>query len=145
MFCKNCGQQINDQAEICPYCKTPTNVHIIFCTHCGKHIDKSALKCPYCGTPNKEAPTPSVYNYNNYDTAGFGWNLLGFLISPILSLILYLCFKDKYPAKMSRLGKGAIAGVIVSVILIIIGVIVAISNADDYYQVFDKFTAMISR
>ena len=145
MFCKKCGQQINDHAEICPYCKTQTNDYQkTFCKFCGKDIDASAEKCPHCGKPTREA-TPSVYDYRNYDTAGFGWNLLGFIISPILSLILYLCFKDKYPAKMSRLGKGAIAAVIVSVILIIVAVIIAIDKADDYYYYFDRFTAMINR
>ena len=47
-----------------------------------------------------------------------GWAILGGFI-PLVGLILYLCWKDSKPADAKMAGKGALIGVVVSVVLII--------------------------
>ena len=151
MYCKGCGKQIDDNATTCPYCGTVTGGAPktgAICKNCGSRVPVGAQICPFCrlstGLPKLNTPNGED-DYVRYDTGGFGWALLGFLVSPIIALILYLVMKNEFPAKASSIGKGAVTGIIVSVILIIILVVVAVSNADNYYQVFDKFTAMINR
>lgn len=57
MYCKNCGNQIDDNAYVCVHCgvKVSDDVPLVrcenpkFCTHCGKQIDPNAYICVHCG------------------------------------------------------------------------------------------------
>jgi len=66
MFCKNCGNQINDGATFCKYCGTSlarpaatvseaTNTPV--CPSCGKQVNVGATFCKYCGTSLSAAPS----------------------------------------------------------------------------------------
>ncbi len=59
MYCKNCGQQIDDNAYVCIYCGVRTDMPLMpkeeeakkrFCAHCGEQIDPNAYICVHCGT-----------------------------------------------------------------------------------------------
>lgn len=98
MFCKNCGQEINDNAVVCP--------------HCGVATEKMAT--------NNPAPAPA--QKNTMALVGFILALLGFnLIALILSIVgLTYCKKPEYNGD----GKGfAIAGIIISCIYVVIFII----------------------
>ncbi len=94
MFCKICGKEINDNAVICP--------------HCG------------CATGNQTPNVPIAPN--PVDTGHIGWGFLGFFF-PIIGLILYLCWKGEKPITAKVVGKGALIGVIVEAVLIILYVL----------------------
>lgn len=52
MFCKNCGQQIDDLAAVCVHCGVNVGVGNKFCKNCGAAIaDPNAAICTSCGCP----------------------------------------------------------------------------------------------
>lgn len=61
MYCKNCGQQIDDNAAFCTNCGFAKNTGNKYCPNCGKEIVPGAAVCTNCGfalaqsTPNAVA------------------------------------------------------------------------------------------
>ena len=53
MFCKKCGNEIEEGAVFCSKCGTPVEAPKIFCPGCGQEIKDSAQFCPKCGTKVK--------------------------------------------------------------------------------------------
>ena len=94
MYCKNCGQQIDDNAVVCPHCGAPTD-----------NFNKRQTNAPQAD----DAPS-----------AGFA--VLCFFF-PIVGLILYLVWNDTMPMRARSCGKGAITGFIVWLILGIISIV----------------------
>ena len=56
MFCRQCGTQIPNNAQVCPSCGTPQG-RTRFCTSCGSAIAMNAAVCPNCGTPTGAGAT----------------------------------------------------------------------------------------
>ena len=106
----------------------------MFCSTCGKEIHDNAVVCIHCGCPTGKAIAPAAPATAVNDAPSFGFALLGFLF-PIIGLILYLVNKDTQPLKAASAGKGAIVGVVSSVIFAIIYVIaiIAIIGGSMYY------------
>lgn len=89
-----------------------------FCSKCGKEIMDEAVVCPSCGCAQANAPTAT-----GQDSDSFGWACLGFCI-PVVGLILWLIWKDNYPMKAKKAGVGALASVIVTVVIYVIYAII---------------------
>ena len=69
--------------------------------------------------------TPAQQAAADSDTGSAGWAVLGFFF-PLVGLILYLVWKDSKPLSAKQAGKGALIGVIVSVVLsFIYGILLA--------------------
>lgn len=49
MFCKNCGQEMNDNQAICLNCGVKVGVGNKFCNNCGNAVDENAEVCLKCG------------------------------------------------------------------------------------------------
>ena len=49
MFCKNCGNEMNENQAICLKCGMQTGKGNAFCYNCGKPITKEAAVCLNCG------------------------------------------------------------------------------------------------
>ena len=107
-----------------------------YCGNCGNELHDQAVVCPSCGhaaaTP-ATAATPAA----KPDASNFGFAFLGFCF-PIVGLILWLVWKDSTPLKAGSAGKGALAGVIASVIgyiiyFVVIFLIIGASNSVYYY------------
>lgn len=90
-FCRNCGNQLADQASFCPNCGTAQNVAPV---------------------QNANVPAPA-------DNGGFWWGALGCCV-PIVGLILFLVWKDTKPKTAKSAGKGALISVIVSAVIYIL-------------------------
>lgn len=60
------------------------------------------------------------------DTPSTGLNVLSFLF-PLVGLILYLVFLDKTPIKARSIGKSALIGFIIGVVLSVINMALLIS------------------
>jgi hypothetical protein len=63
MFCKNCGEQMNDNQAICLKCGVKTGEGSAFCANCGKELAAGAEVCLNCGVAVKAA----TKGYGNYD------------------------------------------------------------------------------
>ena len=100
----------------------------MYCKNCGKEINNDVEFCPYCGTSTNEKTTLTNQNTNPSDTGSAGWAVLGFFV-PLVGLILYLVWRDTEPKNAKMAGKGALISVIISVSLIIILLICGIITA----------------
>ena len=143
MFCKMCGQQLEDTAAVCSNCGHETGVAATkvdqnaYCKKCGRNIGADKAFCPYCGakmgaeaasepTYQQSAPqqaAPVTVNVNNNvasdDAPNMGFAILGFFF-PLIGLILWLIWKDQTPLKAKSCGKGALIGFIVSIVVSVV-------------------------
>ena len=55
MFCKNCGEGLNDNQAICEKCGVKVGDGNAFCANCGKPVDPNAEVCMSCGVAVKKA------------------------------------------------------------------------------------------
>ena len=55
MYCKNCGEVMNDNQAICLKCGVKTGAGNAFCDNCGKPVDANADVCLSCGVALKKA------------------------------------------------------------------------------------------
>ena len=102
----------------------------MFCKNCGSQIDDRAVVCPNCGTPT-ENYVPQTGKTNSADSRSAGFAVLCFFF-PVIGLILYLVWKNEMPLRAKSCGKGALIGVIVYAVLVVLYIILAIvvlSNA----------------
>lgn len=81
-----------------------------YCSTCGAELYDEAVICPNCGC----STSPKVP-----DKPSKGFAALGFFF-PVVGLILFLVYRNETPRKAKSAGKGAIAGVITSVVLSIL-------------------------
>ena len=99
MYCKNCGEKLDDMAVVCPKCGCPTD--------------------NFYANGNAGDKRPAAD-----DAPSAGFSVLCFFF-PIVGLILYLVWQDTYPLRAKSCGKGAIIGVVVEVVLGLLGGIIA--------------------
>lgn len=55
MFCKNCGESLNENQAICVKCGVKVGEGNAFCTNCGKEITPNAEVCMNCGVAVKKS------------------------------------------------------------------------------------------
>ena len=55
MFCKNCGEAMNDNQAICVKCGVKVGDGTDFCANCGEAIAPNADVCMKCGVAVKKA------------------------------------------------------------------------------------------
>ena len=55
MFCKNCGEAMNENQAICVKCGVKTGDGNKFCANCGKEVAENAEVCLSCGVAIKKA------------------------------------------------------------------------------------------
>lgn len=55
MYCKNCGEMMNDNQAICVKCGVKTGEGSSFCYNCGQPINPGAEICLACGVAQKKA------------------------------------------------------------------------------------------
>jgi len=49
MYCRNCGQQVDDKAIACPKCGVPPLMEKKFCSNCGTATQPNQILCVKCG------------------------------------------------------------------------------------------------
>ena len=99
MYCKNCGEQMNDNQAICIKCGVKVGEGNAYCANCGKDIAPNAEVCLSCGVAVKKA-----VNYGGYDKivlalicfflGGIGIHnfMLGETKKGIVKIVLSFCF-----------------------------------------------------
>ncbi len=68
MFCKNCGQPMNDNQAICLNCGVKTGEGTAFCANCGAQVAPGAAVCTNCGVAT--APQKPLGGSDNWVPAG---------------------------------------------------------------------------
>ena len=99
MYCKNCGEQMNDNQAICIKCGVKVGEGNAYCANCGKDIAPNAEVCLSCGVAVKKTA-----NYGGYDKivlalicfflGGIGIHnfMLGETKKGIVKIVLSFCF-----------------------------------------------------
>lgn len=110
----------------------------MFCKNCGNRLDDNAVVCPHCGCPTdnfyrQQSRTPAPAEN---DAPSTGFSVLCFFF-PLVGLILYLVWHDTMPLRAKSCGKGALIGVIVEAafVLLVWGIvfIAGVSSCIYYY------------
>lgn len=55
MFCKNCGEALNDNQAICIKCGVQVGQGTAFCANCGNPVPENAAVCMSCGVAVQKA------------------------------------------------------------------------------------------
>ena len=101
MYCKNCGEQMNDNQAICLKCGVKAGEGELFCANCGKDVAPQAEVCLNCGVAIKKAASAGYGNYDKITLAlicfflgGIGIHnfMLGETKKGIVKIVLSLCF-----------------------------------------------------
>ena len=100
----------------------------MFCSQCGKEIPDDATFCNFCGAPVGTRGESATEGTDEPDTV---LNVLSFLI-PIVGLILYCVNINKFPKKAKTLGKWALIGFGVSLVIGIIWRAIAVASIVNY-------------
>lgn len=99
MYCKNCGEQMNDNQAICLKCGVKTGQGNLYCANCGKEVAPNSEVCLSCGVAIKNSS-----DYGNYDKitialicfflGGIGIHnfMLGETKKGIVKIVLSFCF-----------------------------------------------------
>lgn len=94
MYCKNCGNQIDDKAVICIHCGVATGTGTAYCPNCGAAAAPGAVACVKCGCAltmqNVNTANPYAANKSKI-VAG----ILGILLGSLGIHNFYLGFTGK--------------------------------------------------
>lgn len=79
MYCRNCGEKLEDNAEVCPKCgakQQDDTKETVFCKHCGEEIDADCIICPKCGKQVQEikSSTPNIVINNSNENVNTNVN-----------------------------------------------------------------------
>ena len=131
MYCRNCGQELNENDRVCPACGTPVVKNESVNEEQNTASEKATAQgAPHTGQRTYEynadkTASQSTYNYSgadyqpSSDTGSAGWGILGCCL-PLIGLILFLVWKEEKPRSAKSAGIGAIIGVVLCVISILL-------------------------
>ena len=107
MFCRNCGEQIENNASVCIHCGVAVGQASKYCPNCGAETLPNAVVCTKCGV-SLSAPIPEGEQKSKL-TAG----LLGIFVGGLGVHNFYLGYTGKAIAQICLslcFGVGAIWG-----------------------------------
>lgn len=65
MFCKNCGQPMNNNQAVCLRCGVNAGGGTNFCANCGAQVAPGAVICTNCGVAVNPQAAQTIANGNN--------------------------------------------------------------------------------
>lgn len=101
MYCKNCGEAMNDNQAICLKCGVKTGDGNSFCSNCGNSVAPNADVCLNCGVAIKKAGSGNLAGQDKMVMAiicfllgGLGIHnfMMGETKKGIFKLVSTLCF-----------------------------------------------------
>lgn len=120
MYCSKCGNQLNDEAVVCPKCGCIAN------------------QAAYNRAFNSSAQISFDENNKYKDEPNPGLSLLAFLI-PLFGIIYYFCERKKTPFACQRYLTWSVISIILSIIFgIVFGITIiffAMDFADDFLNI----------
>lgn len=108
MYCRNCGNEMPDGAEICMKCGVPVGKGRDYCWNCGKETVKEAVVCVSCGAGLvlREEAEPTG------DKSAIAAGLLAIFLGSLGVHNFYLGFKKRAFAQLLLTIGGAILSVL---------------------------------
>ena len=94
MYCRNCGNEMNDEAVVCVKCGVPAGKGTSYCPHCGAEVNSEAVMCVACGTKFAE-PEPEMS-----DKSKLAAGLLGIFLGGLGIHNFYLGYTGKAIAQL---------------------------------------------
>lgn len=100
MFCKNCGNELNENAVACMGCGFAKGTGEKFCANCGKEINPGAAICTTCGASVVNAPAANAEQKSKlvavllaFFLGGIGIHdfYLGYNKNGIIKIVLTVC------------------------------------------------------
>lgn len=67
MFCRNCGQNMDDMAAFCTHCGAGKGTGSAYCPNCGNTVDPNAVVCVKCGVALGNMGYQNQQNQGNYN------------------------------------------------------------------------------
>lgn len=114
MYCKNCGNSMDDKAAICVKCGCAAGTGTSYCPNCGQPTIPGAAACTNCGVglstaPSGEAKSKLTAGLLGIFLGGLGIHnfYLGYTGKAIAQIVLSCCF-----------GIGAIWGLIEGIMIL---------------------------
>ena len=137
MFCKNCGQPLEDGALFCANCNAPVDG---FSAGNAAQPQTPPVNAgnPYSAQPQAPYGAPQQpYGYPgqpmvSQEPASMGLRVLCWFI-PIVGIILYFVRKDEKPVYAKQCGKAALISIIVNIALSFVYTIVFTAFSVDMY------------
>ena len=97
MYCRNCGNEMVDEAVVCVKCGVPAGKGKGFCQTCGEAVGEGAIVCLKCGTPVE----PPAQNQPAGETKSkLAAGLLGIFLGYLGIHNFYLGFTNKALAQL---------------------------------------------
>ncbi len=119
MFCKNCGNQMDDVAVICVKCGASKGTGASFCPNCGAQTMLGANVCTQCGAALNMAPAgPAGASQKSKMAAGLlgiflgGWGVHNFYLGNTTRAILQII------VTVFTCGAGALWGLIEGIMIL---------------------------
>ncbi len=99
MYCKNCGNEMDNVAAVCVKCGAPRNAGNRFCPNCGAETAPGQAVCLRCGValsqavPEGERKSKLVAGLLGIFLGGWGIHnfYLGYTTKGVIQLILTIC------------------------------------------------------
>ena len=67
MYCRNCGEHMNDNQAICLKCGVKVGEGNQYCPNCGKEVNEKAEVCLNCGVSIKKTEAKEGGDLNGHD------------------------------------------------------------------------------
>lgn len=80
-----------------------------FCRKCGQPLESDYKVCPFCGTKTDVQPKKSFLSDTNFDDNEIIWAIVGALL-PVVGVILFLIWNNEKPLTAKYVGIGALIG-----------------------------------
>ncbi len=77
MFCRNCGNQVNDTAVACLKCGADPKKGNHYCAACGAQVNETQVVCLNCGSQISAASTASAGGFDNFKRCADGKLIAG--------------------------------------------------------------------
>lgn len=130
MYCKHCGNRIDEDSKFCTACgapvEAPQKTGGVSDNPFSENFSADATRGQYTPPPQPSYPPHYEPRTNPDDRSSFGWGLLGFFI-PLAGLILYLVWRTEYPLRAKSVGKGALVSVILYAVFVVLYIILGIA------------------
>lgn len=101
MFCKNCGEAMNDNQAICLKCGVKTGEGESYCANCGNALPANAAVCLNCGVAVSKKAAGNLAGKDKVTMALIcfflgGWGIHNFMMGEskkgIVKIVLTFCF-----------------------------------------------------
>ena len=94
MYCRNCGNEMNNEAVVCVKCGAPKGKGNTFCSNCGNTVGPNAEFCMNCGVSFKKPEEPKG------DKSKIAAGLLGIFLGAYGIHNFYLGYTGKAVAQL---------------------------------------------